>query len=203
MPGANLNHLRWVDHVPVKQLLLDGASEDTDAVLMVDVGGGIGRDIELFHQAFPNAPGRLILQDSEAVVQQAKSRNIPFVESTIHDFFTPQPIKGARSYYIHSVLHDWPLDKAITILSHIADAMKPGYSKLLIHDSVVLDVGADWEITGLDLTMLSNFAAKERTEGEFVELLDRSGLELVKIWTFDQGAPSIIEAQLKRGAVGE
>ncbi|KAG6354382.1 hypothetical protein INS49_004399 [Diaporthe citri] len=30
------------------------------------------------------------------------------VELQVHDFFTPQPVKGARAYFTRSVLHDWP-----------------------------------------------------------------------------------------------
>jgi hypothetical protein len=29
-----------------------------------------------------------------------------------HSFFEPQPIKGARAYYLGSILHDWPTPTA-------------------------------------------------------------------------------------------
>jgi hypothetical protein len=55
---------------PVKERLLDGAN--ADGVLLVDVGGNIGHDIAEFHSKHPEAPGRLILQDLQPVLDQAK-----------------------------------------------------------------------------------------------------------------------------------
>lgn len=79
--------------VPVQEILGATASSENDAVLLVDVGGGMGRDILGFHQQFPGIPGRLVLQDLPAVVADAK--NLPrAVEPTAPDFFKQQPIKG-------------------------------------------------------------------------------------------------------------
>lgn len=58
------------------------------------------------------------------------------IELQVHDFFTPQPIKGARAYFMRSVLHDWPDEQCRKILGHLKDAMDPGYSKILISDCV-------------------------------------------------------------------
>ena len=44
---------------------------------------------------------------------------------------------GARAYYIHSTLHNWSDDVCESILARVKEAMKPGYSKLLINDWVV------------------------------------------------------------------
>lgn len=39
---------------------------------------------------------------------------------------------------------------------------------------------------------------KEKTKMEFERILDAAGLELVKIWPFQIGAQSMVEARLKR-----
>lgn len=39
---------------------------------------------------------------------------------------------------MHGVLHDWFDEPARKILQMLRDALKPGYSKLLVHDHVVL-----------------------------------------------------------------
>ena len=65
------------------------------------------------------------------------------------------PSTGARAYYMHSVLHDWPDDTCMSILSNIKAAMERGYSKLLINENVIPDVEAHWETTALDMMMLS------------------------------------------------
>ena len=80
------------DYYPVQERLADGARSDKDAVLLVDVGGSHGHDLEQFHAKHPHIPGRLVLQDTPEVVDQVKASNV--FETTAHDFFTPQPVKG-------------------------------------------------------------------------------------------------------------
>lgn len=66
-------------------------------------------------------PGRLILQDREpviaGVVAESRNQGLPF-EAQVHDF-TPQPIHGARAYYLNSVLHDWSDNECAQIFSRI------------------------------------------------------------------------------------
>lgn len=71
-----------------------------------------------------------------------------------------------------------------------------GYSKLLINESVVPDVGAIWSITSMDWLMMALGAVKERIEKQWRTLLERAGLTVVGIWTYDQGTESLIEAEL-------
>ncbi|KKY22658.1 putative hydroxyindole o [Phaeomoniella chlamydospora] len=138
----------WMDEdfYPVESSLVKGARTDADAVMLVDVGGSLGHDIVEFYHKHPKAPGRLVLQDLPAVIEHVKD-----IERTIepmsHDFFTEQPIRGARAYYMHSVLHDWPDAACQQILAQITSAMDPGYSKLLINENVIPDIGADWQVT--------------------------------------------------------
>ena len=74
--------------------------------------------------------------------------------------------------------------------------MQPGYSKLLINEYVVPDVGATWSITSMDWLMMALGAVKERTEKQWRTLLGEAGLKVVGIWTYDQGTESLIEATL-------
>ena len=83
----------WVDWFPVQQQLLDGFKADEEAVLLVDVAGGRGHDIALFKNKFPQAPGRLVLQDLPRVIDDVENLH-EGIERCSHDFFTPQPIKG-------------------------------------------------------------------------------------------------------------
>lgn len=76
--------------------------------------------------------------------------------------------------------------------------MRPGYSKLLINEFVVPDVGATWSITSMDWLMMALGAVKERTEKQWRTLLGEAGLKVVRIWTYDQGTESLIEATLDR-----
>lgn len=103
---------------------------------------------------------------------------------------------GSRAYFLHSVLHDWSDENCRRILRHLAAAMKRGYSKLLINENVVPDLGADWKITSLDWYMMALAASAERTETEWKELLRSAGLKITGIWTMDAAVESLIEAVL-------
>lgn len=84
----------FLDIFPADDQLIRGydSSVDSDGVLLVDIGGGHGHDIQKFVEKFPNKAGRLILQDqSEVISQVPKSDNM---EAMVYDFFTAQPVKG-------------------------------------------------------------------------------------------------------------
>jgi O-methyltransferase domain len=185
---------RWTDYYPVLERLSPPTSSNSDSVLLVDVGGGLGHDLLEFGQKFPDMPGKLILQDQPAVLSTISSPLPPRITATAHDFFTPQPVKHARGYYMHLIMHDWPDDRATVILKHIRDAMKPGYSKLLICENVVPDVGAPWQMTSLDWVMMAMLANRERREGQWKALLGGAGLKITGIWRKDEGSESLVEA---------
>ena len=96
---------------------------------------------------------------------------------------------------MHSVLHDWPDDRCREILINLKSAMTKGYSKILINENVIPDKGAHFAATGLDMFMMS-FSSTERTDKMWYELLASVGLKVVKIWTYEQGTESLIEAEL-------
>lgn len=97
---------------------------------------------------------------------------------------------------MHSILHDWTDDMAVKILLNLKDAMKPGYSKILINENVIPDTNAYWETTSLDITMLALFSSQERTAKHWHRLLESVGLKIVKIWTVEKGVESLIECEL-------
>ncbi|KAI9822705.1 MAG: hypothetical protein M1827_000424 [Pycnora praestabilis] len=196
MTGYHVGRPGWMDpdFYPVEERLVHGLKTNEDAVILVDVGGGLGQDLLELKAKHPNLPGRLILQDQEHTIK--KTQNTDSIETTVHDFFKPQPIKGARAYYLHSVLHDWTDERCCDILKQLMTAMERSYSKILINEQVVPDKEASWEITSLDLVMMVAGSARERTEAQWRTLLNSVGLRVVKIWTYAVGVESIIEAEL-------
>jgi hypothetical protein len=74
--------------------------------------------------------------------------------------------------------------------------MKPGYSKLLINEVVIPNEHAHRLSTSMDLLMMTVAAAEGRTEKNWARLLKEVGLEIVKLWTFEIGTESVIEAEL-------
>lgn len=103
---------------------------------------------------------------------------------------------GARAYYLHSVLHNWPDSKCKDILSNLKPALAKGYSKLLINEVVIPNKGAPAVSTGLDLLLMAVSSSGHRTEKNWQELLDWAGFRLVKVWAFEPGMESLIEAEV-------
>jgi hypothetical protein len=191
MGGVMAHQAGMLDIYP-SESLLEGAS--ADGPLLVDVGGNVGHDIERLRARLPTVTARLVLQDRPDVVRLAKCPSS--VQVMAHDFFMPQPIHGARAYYMHGVIHDWSDEPARRILGHIRDAMTPGYSKLLVHDHVLPAINPHPQATAYDLTMMVKVSAFERTEAMWQELLTSAGFKLLKIWSSPLATQSVIEAEL-------
>ncbi|GAB1217535.1 hypothetical protein ATERTT37_006774 [Aspergillus terreus] len=167
----------WVDWFDIDRVLLAGLNTTEETVLFVDVGGGEGLYTQAFNSKCPpsRTPGRRILQDLPHVFSNLA--NTPeATELMAHDFFTPQPIKGARVYYLHWVLHDWADERARDILRHIVEAMEPGYSRLVINENIIPNQGCDYTSACLSLLMMVQVGALERTELQWRELLNSVGL---------------------------
>lgn len=198
MGGYSQGRPSWMDHgfFPVEERLLkDADTSSGDAALLVDIGGNIGHDLDEFRRKFPEAKGRLVLQDLKRVIDQIVELD-PQIERMPYDFHTEQPVKGARAYFMHSVLHDWQDEECESILARATAAMKPGYSKLLINENVIPAKNADWQATSVDLVMMSLYSSKERTEADWRRLLDKASLKIVQIWSKGEGVESLIECEL-------
>lgn len=186
---------KWFEKVDVKSLF-SNLKTDKDAVLLVDVGGDSGIDTTRFHNAHPDIPGRLILQDLPGTIKQLDQDALKPVEAMPHDFFTPEPVKGAKAYYLKMVLHDWPDKSCKEILSNLKPALAPGYSKILINEIVIPDQGAGWFSTSVDMLMMLVHSAEERREAQWRELIGSVGLKIVKIHDVGVSPEKLIEVEL-------
>ena len=221
MSGYHAERPSWMDKgfFPVEERLIHGSKREKGEVLLVDIGGGLGHDLEEFKHKHATLLGerRLILQELLKTTIQGAKRMRPWMEAMAYNFFTPQPIKGeitghsakfvlfpnksnevagARAYYMHSVLHDWPDEQCRQILRILKDAMEPGYSKILINENVLPESGASWQMTSLDWTMMAMAGSAERTEKQWRKLIGSVGLRVSGIWTKDPAYESLIEVNL-------
>lgn len=71
--------------------------------------------------------------------------------------------------------------------------MIPGYSRVLLQESVVPSQGATWLSTAADLVMMCGLAGRERTEKGFKNLIEGVGMKVTGIYTRAPGEESIIE----------
>ncbi|CAH0043780.1 unnamed protein product [Clonostachys solani] len=188
----------WLDpgFYPIQERLVNGFEPTYSDVVLVDVGGGLGHDLTELKEKHPNLPGRLVLQDRPEVISSLASTGKTVFEPMSHDFFTEQPVKNARTYYLHSVLHDWGDDDCIKILQQVKPAMKAGYSRLLINELVVPGQNAPWSVTSMDQLVFVLGAMRERTEADWKSILQRAGFQNIQIHSFAMGSEVIIEAEL-------
>lgn len=112
------------------------------------------------------------------------------ISTKSHDFFTPQPVKGADVYVFRMILHDWPACDALKILRNHLEALKANpRARLVIMDTVLplpgsISVVEEALLWVRDLTMIQTFNSKERELGEFTELFaqaaDKEGVLVLK-----------------------
>jgi hypothetical protein len=83
----------WLEWFPVKEQIIDGFDAGKGDVLLVDVAGGRGHDIEALHKKFPDHPGRLVVEDLPHVIDDIKSLDSA-VEKVKFDLFAKQSVEG-------------------------------------------------------------------------------------------------------------
>lgn len=79
----------WLAVYPVAE---ETAGFKGDRAAFVNVGGGIGHQCAEFKRAYPEIPGRVVLQDLQHSIDAALPT--PGVDNMVHDFFEPQPVEG-------------------------------------------------------------------------------------------------------------
>lgn len=219
--GEYLHGLTDVRGYPWEDTLRDGA-------VVVDVGGGLGSSIQALRTNFPACRDDFvgIVQDQPGMIQHATAHwqktdpqalETGAVKLTVHDFFNPNPVRGADVYWFRSVIVDWQDDDLTTMFTHIRDAMAPGRSRLLIGEYVMHPTCGDallpeapapllknygeWQamgvISGLGLMVSPN--GIQRTIHEVSNVVEAAGMKIVKVWIC-RGLGNVIECRLKEDA---
>lgn len=190
--------LKWYEVPEIMDAVFGDAKGGRDDVLLVDVGGSSGHDLIGFHAAHPDMPGRLVLQDLPTTIQSLDAAALTGqnIEPMGHDFFTPQPVFGAKVYYLKMILHDWPSEQCLQILEKLRPALKKGYSRILLNEIVIPETEAGWFETSVDLLMMQVHAAQERRERGWNQLVERvGGLRVRHIWDVEGAVEKVIEIE--------
>lgn len=101
------------------------------------------------------------------------------------DFWKPQPVKGAKVYYLRNILHNYPDEKAIQILKNTKEALGPE-SVILLDEMYLPNSGVHWQATQLDLTMMASLGAVERSEAQWEAIITKAGLKIRNVFTYTQ-----------------
>lgn len=160
---------------------------------VIDIGGGFGGLIIEVLKANPAVNG--IVADMPGVVSQIgetiKKHKLEDRMSAVEcDFFEKVPA-GKDIYILSHVLHDWPDDRCETILGNCRQAMNSD-SRLIIAEMIVPPDNSFSISKLLDIEVLLMGAGKERSEEEFSNLIDNSGLTLARVINTEENI-SLIE----------
>ncbi|EEP82795.1 predicted protein [Uncinocarpus reesii 1704] len=179
----------WVDSFPIEDEI--ASFNEPDKAILVDVGGGTGDQALVFRKKFPQHPGRVIVQEIPETLALAKPlEGVEFME---HDCFKPNPIQGAKYYYLRYVMHLWQDDKCVEVLKALIPALGP-QSRILIDEVVVPSSEVPWQAACQSILMATTLAGAERTLAEWMRLLDAAGLKIIDIFTYDSNLQSVIVA---------
>jgi O-methyltransferase domain/Dimerisation domain len=153
---------------------------------VVDLGGGEGNLLAALLEATPSMRGVLFEQPdiaSRAARYFDKLGLTSRCDVVAGSFFDAVP-KGADAYLLKWVLHDWPDDLAIKILLKCREAMAPN-GRIVIVEHAIDDDNPALAPSLVDLTMLVVTGGKERTHGEYEDLLAQAGCRLLNVVSTD------------------
>jgi C-methyltransferase len=182
-------------------------SEMTDATVVagydfsayptiVDVGGGHGPLLAAILAAAPASRG--VLYDLPMVVANAPSLlreqgvadRVAIAEGS---FFDSVPGDG-DAYVLKNIIHDWNDEKAGQILRNVRAAAGPRATVLLI-EFVIPEHDRDFPGKWVDLEMMLNLGARERTAAEYRNLLSQAGFRMTRV--VQTASPlSVVEARV-------
>lgn len=176
------------------------ATDDPERPVFVDVGGGHGYAVMNVLKHHPQIrPEQCVLQDSAPVIKYAEEQNkdLPIgVKFQPHDFFQPNPIKGARAYYLRAIAHDLSDQNTIRVLKQIVPMMEKD-SKILIADNIIPEGNTSGMTAVMDMMMMA-IGGKERTERNFRDVVEEAGLKVDGVYrAHGQTTYAIVEASLK------
>jgi C-methyltransferase len=149
---------------------------------IVDVGGGHGPLLATILTAAPDSRG--ILYDLQRVVANApnllRKRDVADrVRIEEGSFFDSVP-GGGDAYVLKNIIHDWPDDTAVGILRNVRAAAGPRATLLLV-EFVIPEHARDFPGKWVDLEMLLNLGARERTAAEYRDLLSQAGFRMTRV----------------------
>jgi hypothetical protein len=165
------------------------------AATIADIAGGTGTLLAAVLQAAPGARG--ILVEQPQVLERAR----PFLERhgvadrcvlSPGDLFAPPP--PADLYLLASVLHDWDDTHAARILAALGQSATSD-TRLRIFEMLLPTDATPHRAKMSDVLMLLMFdGARERTVGQYRDLLGSTGWQLERV-VASPGPMSVIEAR--------
>ncbi len=158
--------------------------------IVVDVGGGNGTLVAGLLEQHPHLHGVVFDLPEVAAAASEQLKETPVGDRCAVEagsFFERVP-EGGDVYLLAKVLHDWDDAAALEILQSVRGAASAD-SRLLMLESVVTTDADSRGTKLLDLVMLALVNGRERTAGEWRQLLTSGG------WSVTSLRDGLIEAQ--------
>lgn len=157
---------------------------------IVDIGGGQGHLLRAILARHQNSTG--VLFDLPHVIEAARTAGSnERLDLVPGDFFTT-PLPSGEALILQEVLHDWDDDRCGQILSAVRRAAGPSTHILVVEIEMTTGDDPDWPKL-LDIVMLGLFAARQRSNAEYVRLLEANGFTVTN-QTSTPGELTILEA---------
>lgn len=129
----------------------------------------------------------------------------PRVQYMHHSFFDHQPVKNAAAFLIRQCTHNWADKDVVTIFKAFVPGLENSSPEtpLLINDIIIPEPGAwprhqERNVRQVDMVMLVNCGAKQRTKAEFEQLLKQADERYEIKNVFDDGPLGLLEVYLRR-----
>jgi hypothetical protein len=172
------------------------ALDDVNVECIVDVGGGQGELLATMLRRYPHARGLCV--DLPHVVGALDVRldgRLRFVAADAFKYVPP----GATLYVTSTVLRCFPDDLALALLHSMRKAMTHPEARLVCFEMVLPGDFDDPAFALANMTAHVVYGGRDRTAGEFRDLLTRAGLDCIAI-THVAGAVHAITARRAAGA---
>ncbi len=140
---------------------------------IVDAGGGLGSLANYLLASYPKLVVT-VLDRPEVIVQAKKHSGITEINWVCGDLFETWKV-SANTVILARVLHDWDDKNAISILQKARETISPGDTVYII-EMLLNESSFDGSLC--DLHLLMSTGGQERTESEYIQLLNNSGFKL-------------------------
>jgi SAM-dependent methyltransferase len=191
-PRAMYDHVGSEAARQVRETMIGFHGDEPEAIVaaydfgpirrIVDIGGGAGNLIAAVLLANPHLEGILFDLPANAEAGGEAMRRLGLdarCQVMGGDFFEAVP-GGCDAYLLSHVLHDWPGDRALTIVENCRRAMAPG-GRLLIVEDVIADDDRGMEGKAFDLLLLATVNGRVRRAAEHAAFLSQAGFRIERI----------------------
>jgi hypothetical protein len=159
------------DYINVTKVLQLKGNED-----IVDAGGGLGTLANYLLASYPELVVTVL--DRPEVIEQAQDNSdISDINWVTGNLFETWEV-SANTVILARVLHDWDDENAICILKRAREPLSSG-DTLYIIEMLLTENSFDGSLCDLHLLMATG--GQERTESEYIQLLNNSGFKLKEV----------------------